>query len=399
MNLRSRAGGESDLPIYVTASERRSVKKVIVCLSSTHWHFLWQRPQQIMTRLSYDYNILFVDPPSPLQNEPVRSDNHYNYLTRQLISINSGLKVLSPWETGNGGLYSFKVLEQIKKALAHLRWVHPPLLWIYNLPGVSLIGQFGELGVLYDCVDSFDSFSWAHPDTKRWEGELLGKADVVLASARTLFEEKRQQNPETYLLLNAADFAHFSKAEHFGTNDPPDLKPIGHPRLGFTGAAYEWLDFELLKNLAAAHPTWNLVMIGPQQHGLSLPQQKNLHWLGPRDYKALPWYIHGLDLMMIPFIRNRTTEHANPIKLWEYLAAGKPVVSAHLPEVPEIKGVVWQGETFEDFEASCVAILKRIAITEKKNEIVSRARAVAQRNSWDERCQTIRKILRQRFGI
>lgn len=386
-----------DLPVYIVTSERRPSKKVIVCLSSTHWHFLWQRPQQIMARLCYDYNILFVDPPRSLQEAQSKID--VNLISRHLLSINPGLKVLSPCQPGDVTRYSPMVLEQIKKALAHLRWYHPPLLWIYNLPGVSLIGYLRELGVVYDCVDSFDSFSWAHPDTGQWEQELLGKAHVVLTSARTLFDEKRKRNPRTYLLPNAADFTHFSKTEHFGSNEPRDIKTIVRPRLGFTGAAYEWLDFELLDKLALEHPSWNLVMIGPHQHGLTLPQQTNLHWLGPRDYKALPWYIHSMDVMLIPFVRNQTTEHANPIKLWEYLAAGKPVVSTRLPEVPEINDVIWLGETFADFEKNCEDVLKIIAMADKKAAIAAQGRAVAQKNSWDQRCLEIRKILKERFGV
>ncbi|HPT86982.1 MAG TPA: glycosyltransferase [Bacillota bacterium] len=392
----------NQLSTVIISNSQRTSKKVIVCISSTHWHFLWQRPQQIMSRLSNFYNILFVDPPAQVSEDDLKKPNsqQLHNLAHRITGIHQSLKILAPFHCAGGSEpYQLMIADQIKRTLTFLGWHDPPLLWIYNLAAVPLVGHLRELGVVYDCVDSFASFSWAHPDTHLWEKELLCKAQVVFTSARTLYEKHRELNCLTYFIPNAADYGHFAKADHIGVNEPPDMKSIVRPRIGFVGAAYEWLDYELLSYLAVNHREWRLVMIGPQQHGIELPEEPNIHWMGPRDYKVLPWYLASMDLMLIPFVRNQTTEHANPIKLWEYLAAGKAVVSTALPEVPRVPGVIWVGRDHAEFEDQCQQALDWINSSDKRQELVMKARAIARVNSWEVRCQQIREILRERFRI
>ncbi|HYH03542.1 MAG TPA: glycosyltransferase, partial [Bacillota bacterium] len=167
---------------------------------------------------------------------------------------------------------------------------------------------------------------------------------------------------------------------------------------GFIGAIYEWLDFKLLESLARSNPGWSLVMIGPKQHGLVVPETcPNIHWLGPRDYKVLPWYLNNIDVMLIPFLRNQTTEHANPIKLWEYLAAGKPVVTTDLPEIPVLNGITWVSENERSFIENCTNALANVTNPLKQKELASRARTIARNNSWEERCRQMVSVIRQVF--
>lgn len=386
------------LKVYSTHSNFKVVKKTLICISSTHWRFLWQRPQQIMSRLSRYYNILYVDPPATLSLGEYSGKFAQFTLgaSQQLISIHSSLKVLSVYQLeGDSGQYSLLIADQIKRALISLRWQQQPLLWIYNLAAASLIGQLGEASVVYDCVDDFTSFSWAHHDTKLWEAQIIEKSDVILTSARALYEARKVRNWATFLVPNAADFGHFSVNQQLSSGEPGDLKKLAHPRFGFSGAAYEWLDFQLLEELAVTRPQWQFVMIGPCQHGLKLPQAANIHWLGTKEYKLLPWYLQQLDVMIIPFLRNQTTEHANPIKLWEYLAAGKPVVSTKLPEVPQLENLVWLSADCNEFRANCQQALNLLNDPGQRLEIVKRSQTIARENSWEQRCAEIRKILHE----
>jgi glycosyltransferase involved in cell wall biosynthesis len=383
--------------------------KIIICLSSTHWHFLWQRPQQIMSRVCRDYRVLFVDPPYAVsQAQLIREGGKAFKVHRPLNSVNKALQVLSPVQIlASDSRFGPRQLQrvnlqlvkgQIQQALAALRWDSPRLLWVYNPQAVTLVGQLGEAGVIYDCVDSFSDFSWSNHNTAAWEAELVQKADLILTSATQLYRNCQDAGKPVYLIPNAADYQHFSKSSNYGGIGPSDLKAIPHPRLGFCGAIYEWLDFDLLRQLAAEHSQWQMVMIGPLQPGLAVPESlSNLHWLGRRDYQQLPWYLAHLDLMMIPFLKNKVTEHANPIKLWEYLAAGKAVVATDLPEVPRLGGVTWISTDYPQFQANCAAVLELVKTPEKRNEIAARARLVAKENSWEQRCRQILQILRERF--
>ena len=378
-------------------------------MSSTHWHFLWQRPQQIMFRLSREYNILYVDPPYPIPFKDIDNDLscHKINIQNRLKTVSSSLKVLTPYKIADCAEKAVAdvnienawfIKNQIQKALASLRWYHP-LLWIYDLPAVAIINQLGERGVLYDCVDSFSSFSWADPKSQSWEEDLLNKAHVVLTSADTLYKERSTHNHNTYLIPNAADYDHFSRCGSFEKVTPVELKAIQPPRLAFIGAVYEWLDFELIEKIAAANPDWNLIFIGPKQHNLSVPEHSNIHWLGSRDYQQLPLYMQNLDLMLIPFLKNEVTEHANPIKLWEYLAAGKAVISTRLPEIPEIPEVIWLSDDHQNFIENCFKALELLKNSEKKLELIKKAQAFAKNNSWEERCKMIRVILKKHFNM
>jgi glycosyltransferase involved in cell wall biosynthesis len=384
-------------------------QKTIICLSSTHWHFLWQRPQQIMSKLSQDYQILFVDPPYAVtETENFLRKKHDPQNIKRLNSISQSLKVLSPYQiAASDSLVKSAqirennlslIREQICQALNYLCWNSPALLWVYHPQAVNLVGHLGERGVIYDCVDSFASFSWSDPQTSQWEAELVRKADLVLTSAGKLYQQWQKSGKPVYLIPNAADYEHFSKCGNYGTFEPSDLKAIKHPRLGFIGALYEWLDFELLQWLATQNPHWNLVMIGPRQHGLEVPEAcRNIHWLGPRDYKTLPWYLNCIEVMLIPFLRNQTTEHANPIKFWEYLAAGKPVVATLLPEISLINGVTWVSENYRQFNNNCHSALNLVSDPSRQKELVMQARLVAKDNSWEGRCRQIIAILKEHF--
>lgn len=378
-------------------------------MSSTHWHFLWQRPQQIMFRLSREYNILYVDPPYPMPFKEINNNVNYHKMNIQnrLKTVNGSLKVLSPYKIAESAEITIDninydntwfIKNQIQKALDSLRW-YKPLLWIYDLAAVSLISQLDERGVLYDCVDSFSSFSWSDPKTQSWEEDLLKKAHVVLTSAETLYKERLIHNRNTYLIPNAADYEHFSRCGNFDKTTPVELKTIKPPRLAFIGAVYEWLDFELIEKIAAASPDWNLIIIGPTQHNLCIPERYNIHCLGARDYKLLPFYMQNLELMLIPFLKNEVTIHANPIKLWEYLAAGKVVISTRLPEIPEIPEVIWLSEDHQSFIDNCSKALDLLKIPGKQLELAKKAQTLAKNNSWDERCKMIRMILQKHFNM
>lgn len=378
----------------------------IVCFSSTHWHFLWQRPQQIMQRLSSCYHILYVDPPYPVPPQELaeREKRYPENLGARLRSIQNSLKILTPLKLAAGETDNDELVQknaalvgaQIRKALAQLHW-YQPLLWVYDLAAVPILTELNGRGVVYDCVDSFAAFSWADPQTGDWERELLRRADVVITSARALYQERRKENAHVYLIPNAADFEHFAKNSL--TTEPGELKKIPHPRLAFIGAVYEWLDLKLLAKLAQDHPTWSLVMIGPQQSGIELPVASNLYWLGTREYKLLPWYIQYFEVMLIPFLRNEVTNHANPIKLWEYLAAGKPVVATRLPEIPSVPGVIWLCDNYQQFREGCLKALKAAADPVLRAAASEQARNIARINSWDERCRIIRGILKDHFHM
>ena len=208
-------------------------------------------------------------------------------------------------------------------------------VWSFT-PDVSyLLGRFGEEKVLYYCVDNHASFTgYDRRQVLSDEEELCRRADLVVTSSAALQEAKCRFNPHTVLVPHGVDYEHFSKAVSNHLPTPADIADIPHPRLGFFGLIRDWVDLDLLADVARRRPDWHLVLIGDSTIELA-PYQglANMHFLGRKPYADLPAYCKEFDAGLVPFKINELTKAVNPIKLREYLAAGLPVVSTPLPEV------------------------------------------------------------------
>jgi glycosyltransferase involved in cell wall biosynthesis len=156
-------------------------------------------------------------------------------------------------------------------------------------------------------------------------------ADLVIASSRDLETHCRELNPNVRLVSHGVDYEHFARACSV-TDRPPDLPP--GPVIGFFGLLSEWLDQNLIAEVARRIPAAQVVLIGRADVDVSrLKGCPNIHLLGARPFSALPDYVAHFDVGVIPFAVNDLTRAVNPIKLREMLAGGCPVVSTDLPEV------------------------------------------------------------------
>jgi glycosyltransferase involved in cell wall biosynthesis len=222
---------------------------------------------------------------------------------------------------------------QIRRALRRVR-SGPVQVWSFTPDIAYLLGRFGEEKVLYYCVDDHASFTgYNRQQVCRDEEELCRRADLVVTTATALQEAKAPLNPNTILVPHGVDYEHFSRALSNHLPVPADMAGIPRPRLGFFGLIRDWVDVDLLAEVARRRPDWHVVLIGDSTVDLT-PYNglANLHFLGRKPYEDLPAYCRQFDVGLIPFKINELTRAVNPIKLREYLAAGLPVVSTPLPE-------------------------------------------------------------------
>jgi glycosyltransferase involved in cell wall biosynthesis len=221
---------------------------------------------------------------------------------------------------------------------AELLWTYNPKTLAYGLPGPYEI-------LVYHCVDDIQAQpDMDDPDLSAWEERLCRAAELVFVTSPALQESRRRFNSNTHYFSNVADHAHFAQALSPELEIPCDIAAIPRPRIGFVGAisAYK-LDLDLLAKLAEATPNWSYVMIGPVGEGdpstqlSGLLKCSNIHWLGAKPYHDLPAYMKGLDVGLLPLRFNRYTHSMFPMKFFEYLAAGLPVVASAIDALEDYK--------------------------------------------------------------
>jgi len=212
-----------------------------------------------------------------------------------------------------------------------------PLVWTYHPCMLDAIQgmQIGQL--LYHCVDDLAAVPGVDALTFRAaEAELLKRSNIVFTTSPTLQERCRQHNPNTHFLPNVVDTEHFGTALEPGPI-PPDLASIPEPRICYHGVLSDFkIDFQLLLDLARRKPEWSWVLIGEEREGQKSPlvaelkTLPNVHFLGYRPYAELPDYLRGMQVGLLPSLINDYTSAMFPMKYFEYLASGIPVVSTPL---------------------------------------------------------------------
>lgn len=229
------------------------------------------------------------------------------------------------------------VARSVRAAARKLRF-RDPLLWVFLPSAAGLVGQVGESLLIYYNVDDFAQFTGSDAATvQRLDEELTRRADIVFASAQSLADQKRELNPNTFYSPHGVDLAHFGQAVE-GLPPPADVAHLSRPVIGYWGWIADYFDLPAIAHVARTRPDWTILLIGEATIDLSaIDSLPNVVVLGRRPYEQLPAYASLCDVLLIPRILNPLTRSMNPLKLREYLATGRPVVSSPMPEVVAAK--------------------------------------------------------------
>ncbi|WP_322032445.1 glycosyltransferase [Paraburkholderia sp. J76] len=268
----------------------------------------------------------------------------------------------------------------------HLRF-RRPIGWTYN----PLTTQFFDLSsfkkLVYHCVDEVKAQPGVPCEVVEIaEKELTQSCQICFVTSEHLLATRKEWKPETYYFPNVADYEHFASAMDRGLAVPDDLNAIPGPRVGFIGAISEYkVDFELLARMAREHPEWSIVLIGrvgegdPSTTVSKVEALPNVHLLGARPYECLPAYLKGIDVAILPSRLNEYTRGMFPMKFFEYLAAGKPVVATNLHALADFTDVC----TLANDHASFVAGVER-ALVDSAEERSARI-SLAQEYTYERR--------------
>lgn len=356
----------------------------IVVFSHLRWEFVYQRPQQLLSRLAARRPVFFVEEPKP--GAAVASlETHVPC---------AGVTVLCmhvPGEREGFDDEHFHVMRELLGRFLAAQQITDYLLWFYTPLALPLAQRMAPRGTVYDCMDELAAFDFAPPALIERESALFRQVDLVFTGGRSLYEAKKSRHGDVHCFPSSVDHAHFGQQ---GVSDHSDQQGFGRPRLGYFGVIDERLDLALVAAVADAHPEWQVVMVGPvaKIDPSTLPQRSNLHWMGQRRYDELPSFLAGWDVCLMPFALNPSTRFISPTKTLEYLSAGKPVVSTPVPDVAQhYASIVAIAKTHDEFVAACERILARDTESQLRFK-VDASRTVAA-TSWDQTVIAMERLL------
>lgn len=290
------------------------------------------------------------------------------------------------------GFNEYLIRTKLKRIIKKYKISNPIFINSFNFHYPEIAQGINPKLIMYHCLDPMIlPFNQRHGFIS--EDLLIRKSDVIICSSRQLYIEKKQFNPSTYFVANAADLKHSSKALNEELPVSSLIANLKKPVVGYFGAIERRMDFDLLRILIQDHPDKTFAFVGPVSER-DVPTEfysySNVIFTGPVPYEEMPAIIKGFDLALIPFKVDDVSRTIFPLKLFEYLGAGKPVVSTEFN--PDLKEFTEDTVQFcSDAKSFSKAV--QTSIDSNNDEIKEKRIKVASLNTWENRVDQISDIL------
>jgi glycosyltransferase involved in cell wall biosynthesis len=365
------------------ASRPRLDDADLVVLSHLRWDWVWQRPQHLISRLGKGRRTWFVE-------EPVAAD----VAEPQLRVVDAG-PVTRVWlempKTEFVPEFRDVASGAYEPLLKELLGDTPRDVWLYAPTALPLAEALEPRLLAYDVMDDLASFADAPPEMRLRMRRALDIADIAFAGGRSLHRSASsvRGTEATHLFPSGVDSDHYATSRAL-------RRPHPRPVAGYVGVLDERLDLELVAQLAAALPDWDIQMVGPitKIDPAALPHADNITYPGMKKYDELPAVMAGFDVALMPFAMNDATKSISPTKTLEYLAAGLPVVSTRVPDVvADWSGVVHLADTGSEFAEACRHVAQHSV--EDRDARVAPLRA---KHEWDSIADGMRQLLERALG-
>lgn len=379
----------------------------IVFVSLEPWDDIWRRNQFLcdgLLRRSESTQILFVQPPYD-NSYAVRSRNFAK--VRQSASLVTGgyegrLQLFTPtkWFPNSlpfGRKFNESCLTiQVKRVLVSLGW-SATHLWINQHEAASLLDGKIASRFVYDITDDWTKFSGNQSQlelVEKLDNKLCMEASHVIVCSEQLFEDKRDlvKSNRLHLIPNGVHVDHYKLVTDYSTPHHLVTQNWKKPVFGYTGTIHgDRVDIELILRIARAKPQATIALVGPNlldaRDQLALSSYSNIVFTGPKPYAELPAIMRAFDVCIVPHVVTSFTESLNPIKLWEYLAAGKPIVTTNVAGFRDFPALVNVSDSYACF------LLNLDAALDEEPSLTPARQAVAQQHSWDKRIDQVVQIL------
>lgn len=355
----------------------------VICFSTSEWSARFQRPQQLMLQFAAaGHRVFYVsqhfrgDGPACAMAQK-RPDIHEVTLRGEPLNVYTQSLGDRPRGLLMAGLDELRALASIDAAVMI---VHLPFWWPLAREARERFGW----PVVYDCFDLHAGFSTVRKAMIAQEGDLLENADLVVASSSFLEQHALRKRADVVVVRNGCDFEHFAS-----TPRSNNARPV----IGYYGAIADWFDSALVAELATRRPDWDFILVG-STYGADLGRlasQPNVSLPGEEPYESLPDWLGRFDVAIIPFKRTPLTEATSPVKMYEMLAAGKPIVSVPIPEVAALAPLVRVAASAEDFEREIESALV------PDDAAADARRAFAREHTWERRFAMLEPAVRRVF--
>ena len=376
----------------------------MIFVSLEDWDEVWRRNQFLCAEWLQRFpgmQILFVGRSRDYSNS-LRTGNWDSLRKPSFYQASEfpGLSVLNPRKLLPNTLSlcrrwnAYSCLHQIRAA-AETLGMREPLLWINDHFARHLAGKLGERGVVYDVTDDWTQMPSISKTTKKRiveeDRELCKKADLVIVCSKALEISRAPRSRRIERVPNGVDAAHYKGLmDDCKKRDTPSLAPV----FGYLGTLHgDRLDIELVLTLARHIPQGRVVLCGPDylrvQERQRLLSEGNVELKPPVPYRDVPSILAGFDVCIVPHHINAFTESLNPLKLWAYLACGKPIASTPVAGFSDYPNLVYLGSGPDGFPAACFKALQEGALL--SGQRVREAEA----HSWEVRVDQLTEIFRQ----
>lgn len=386
----------------------------IVLFSTADWdNPFWTNKQHVALQLNKQgHRVFYID--SIGLRRPSANPSDIDRIAKRILKACSSPKIvrenLLVWSPFLIPFHRFNIITKINYTILN-KWLHywlrklkfkPQLLWTYNPITMKLLDTTMFDNIVYHCVDEIkEQPGMPHETIMEAEEKLVSTADIVFVTSQSLLETRKQLNSRTYYFPNVADYDHFSKAMLNSTAVPDDLDNIPKPRIGFVGAISGYkVDIDLIAYVAKMRPKWSLVLIGKVGEGdpwtktSAIKDLPNVINLGPRPYAQLPAYLKGIDVAILPNLLNAYTRAMFPMKFFEYLAAGKPIVSVNLPALRQFSDIVYLAKNYNDF---IIGIEK--ALNDDNSEAKNKRCLIASKYTYKTRTEQMMSIIENYMSL
>lgn len=355
------------------------------------WNFRFQRPQQLAQQIAQKGNRIFY-----IKNEFTPGIIENGFAPFLVKKIQKNIYEITLSASRNLFIYDDKpsskdlqvIMASVKNLINNANIINPVAK--FDHPFWSHLLKKLSMPIIYDCMDNHQGFSETGSHLKSLEQKLFQQADITLATSQYLHKVATKNKAKHITLVpNASDFDHFSQAIQQIDPIPNDLRRINKPIIGYYGAIAEWFDTSILEDIAKNHQDKSIVLIGQvTNHKVEKlsRQYPNIFLLGEKKYQDLPAYLSHFDVCIIPFIINELIKATHPVKVYEYLAAGKPVVTTKMPEIANHSDVICLSSA-KDFSSNITIALEQSKSGQKERQ------QIAKDNTWIARSDQILKTI------